>query len=106
MPEFRTPRAGESGLFAARPHDQFGATDAGAWYGLLWHRGRPGGTILCQADDGREIAVLGSDTALQSAWQQMTGDIPDPPSGHRDPDLSGLSDLTRTAPDPARLSSC
>lgn len=83
MPEFRKPDAGETALFSVRPDDQFGGLDAGAWFGLLWHQGRPGGVILCAEGAGREIAVINSDSGLQAAWRHMTGDPPAAPARYR-----------------------
>lgn len=75
MLDFRDPAADEDALFSLRPDDQFGCTEAGAWYALRWHDARPGGVILLQDDAGlREVAPAASDDALTAAWRLMTGD--------------------------------
>jgi hypothetical protein len=76
MPAFRDLSGGEDALFSLRPDDQFGCTEAGAWYALRWHATRPGGVILLQDDAGRrQVAPAVTDDALAAAWHSLSGDI-------------------------------
>jgi hypothetical protein len=77
MVDFRKAAGPDDKLFDIPADEQFGATTAGGWHGLVWTAGERGGVILYQDDVGRrEVAEALSDEELAARWRQLTGDTP------------------------------